>query len=255
MIGVISNPRGQDALLLGVMAVGAACGLVYEYLIAHYAGRILGSVDTVIYGMIGLMIVSMGVGAFYSRLVRCPFTGFAWLEAAIALLGGVSVLLMATLFSVAYIFPQQLQDAYGLSDTIEVYGGPVFVFEKLAESFPYLIGFLLGAFIGMEIPFIARIRELVYAERLKHNAGTVYGADYIGAGAGAAFWILVCLKLPIVLAGAFTAMLNLVLGAIFWWQFRDKIRYAYILLGIKVMVAVVLVTIATQGGRRPVISA
>jgi len=245
--GFVVKPRLQDSLLLGVMAIGAACGLIYEYLIAHYAGRILGSVDTVIYGMIGLMIVSMGIGAFYSRLVSCAYTGFAWLESGIALLGGVSVLFMATLFSVAYVLPQQLQHAYGLSETINLQGGPIFVLAKIAESFPYFVGFFLGAFIGMEIPFIARIREEVYGQKLKHNAGTVYGADYIGAGVGAAIWILVCLKLPIVISAALTAMLNLLLGSIFLAQFKHKIKHVNWLIGVNAGVAAVLLAIGFNG--------
>jgi len=33
----------DDALLLGIMALLAGCGLIYEYLLSHYAGRILGA--------------------------------------------------------------------------------------------------------------------------------------------------------------------------------------------------------------------
>ncbi|MGL4833242.1 MAG: polyamine aminopropyltransferase, partial [Shewanella sp.] len=48
----------DDVLLLGIMAVLAGCGLIYEYLLSHYAGRILGALEAAIYTMIGLMIVS-----------------------------------------------------------------------------------------------------------------------------------------------------------------------------------------------------
>ncbi|MFQ3259666.1 MAG: spermidine synthase, partial [Pseudoalteromonas distincta] len=49
------------------MAVLAGCGLIYEYLLSHYAGRVLGSVESAIYAMIGTMIVAMGLGAFLAR--------------------------------------------------------------------------------------------------------------------------------------------------------------------------------------------
>ena len=61
----------DDALLLGIMASLAGCGLIYEYLLSHYAGRILGALEAAIYTMIGLMIVSMGVGAFAARKIKC----------------------------------------------------------------------------------------------------------------------------------------------------------------------------------------
>ena len=40
--------RFDDILLLGIMAVLAGCGLIYEYLLSHYAGRILGALEAAI---------------------------------------------------------------------------------------------------------------------------------------------------------------------------------------------------------------
>ena len=237
----------QDWSLILLMAVGASCGLIYEYLVAHYAGRILGSVDTVIYGMIGVMIVAMGIGAFLSRWVACPFTGFAWLEGIIALLGGVAVLVMAMFYAIAFVLPAQLQSAFGLHESIGIEGGPAFVLRNLADSLPYLIGLMLGIFIGMEIPFIARIREHIYQQRLLHNTGTVYGADYIGAGFGAAVWVLVCLQFPVLYSAILTAMVNLILGSIFLALYFPKIAKAPWLLLFNGVIAVVLVTLFFRG--------
>lgn len=242
-----ASTRYKDTLLLGVMAVGAGCGMVYEYLIAHYAGRILGSVDTAVYAMIGLMIMAMGIGAFYARTFKCAYTSFAWLEACIALLGGVAVLAMAGLFSLAYILPAQLQQTFGLHQSIHLAGGPVFVLKQMAEGLPYLLGLLLGILIGMEIPFIARIREDLYAHKLEHNAGTVYGADYIGGGIGAAVWIWVLLSKPIIVAAAFTALVNLVLGVIFLSHFYHRIKAARFLVAAKGLTAVILLAILFNG--------
>ena len=36
----------HDVVLIGIMAVLAGCGLIYEYLLSHYAGRILGVVES-----------------------------------------------------------------------------------------------------------------------------------------------------------------------------------------------------------------
>ena len=239
--------RLKDTLLLSIMAVGAGCGMIYEYLAAHYAGRILGTVDTAIYGIIGLMVVSMGIGAFYSRQIRCPYTGFAWLEALIAIIGGSSVLFMASLFALAYILPGEIRHLIGLHESINVSGGFVYVLDKLAASTPYLIGFLLGFLVGMEIPLIARMREDLYQGQVKNNAGTVYGIDYIGGGIGALVWVLVCLKLPIIIAAVSTALLNLILGAIFLYAFRKKVAWAPILVVVKLLILALLVSIAFNG--------
>ena len=239
--------RYRDWLLIGVMAVGAACGMIYEYLIAHYAGRILGSVDTAIFSMIGIMVVSMGIGAFYSRTIKCPYTGFALLEILIALIGGISVLIMAGLFSMAYVLPFQLQHSFGIDDSVWMQGGPVFILQKIAQATPYITGLILGTLIGMEIPFIARIRDEIYTEKLINNVGTVYGADYIGAGFGAAIWVFICLQLPIILSAAYTALLNVVLGMIFLIHFREHIKSFKWLAGINICVALLLISVAYNG--------
>ncbi len=60
-------------------------------------------------------------------------------------------------------------------------------------------------FIGMEIPLIARIREQIHGQHLANNLGTIYGADYIGAGVGAAIWVIFLLSIDISKAAALTA--------------------------------------------------
>ncbi|MGH1543089.1 MAG: polyamine aminopropyltransferase [Arenicella sp.] len=237
----------KDTLLLSIMAVGAACGIVYEYLLAHYAGRVLGSVDVAVYGMIGVMVAFMGVGAFLARTIKNPYTGFAWLEVIISVLGGTAVLLMAAVVSYAFVLPAELQQTFGLDPSIIADGGPVHALREFSKIVPYLLGALLGLFIGMEIPFIARIREDLY-ERVDNNAGTVYGVDYIGGGVGAAIWILVCLSQPIIVSASATALLNLVLGTIFALSFWHKVRWVVVLMLIKLLVGILLVAILFKGG-------
>lgn len=213
----------HDRVLIGSMAVLAACGLIYEYLLAHYAGRIIGAVESTIYTMIGLMIVAMGIGAFLAKWVEDPFTGFAGLEVAIGFFGGCSVLIIASVMALTYTLPSWLQDVYGLHPSITVDGGVVAILQQASFLMPFLCGFILALMIGMEIPLIARIRELVHGKHLHHNTGTIYGADYIGAGFGAAIWVTVCLKIPIMMAAVGTAAVNALVGLFFLWRYRTYI--------------------------------
>jgi spermidine synthase len=89
----------NDTLLILTMAVLAGCGLIYEYLLSHYAGRVLGAMESTIYAMIGLMIVAMGLGAFAARKITCAFKGFVWLELTIAFLGCSSILIIGGLIA------------------------------------------------------------------------------------------------------------------------------------------------------------
>jgi spermidine synthase len=240
--------RIHDLTLLAMMFVLAACGLIYEYLLSHYAARIIGATESTIYAMIGVMIVSMGIGAFYAKYIKCPFTGLAWLEVSVGLLGGLAVLVMAVIFSAAYVLPQELHQLYGIDPSIAIEGGMVAAFRNLADAMPFVIGFVLGVMIGMEIPLVARIRQTLHDKHLQHNIGTIYGADYIGAGCGAALWVLVCLHLPIMMAAVLTASFNILVGVLFLWRYGQYVRTLRSLWLAHVFVASLLLLLAVCGG-------
>lgn len=225
-----SRLLGHDILLITVMAVLAGCGLIYEYLLSHYAGRVLGSVESAIYAMIGTMIVAMGLGAFLARWFKDAFTAFAWLESIIALVGMGCILAIAGVIAVSYSLPHLFSSIFNLPPDVVLHG---YVFQKLQEwsrFLPYVFGLVLGLFIGMEIPLIARIRQHVYGRFLENNAGTIYGADYIGAGIGAAIWVSIMLAMPIMQAAAWTALFNILAGLAFLWRYHAHVRFAKALL-------------------------
>ena len=239
--------RRHDAALIGAMGLVAACGLVYEYLLAHYAGRILGAVEPTIYAMIGLMIVAMGLGAFAAKWVAAIYRGFAWLELGIALLGGASVLALSGAVAFAYSLPEWLRAVYNVDVFVSMDGGTAATLVAVSRFLPFVMGFLIGFLIGMEIPLIARVREHVHARRLEHNLGTMYGADYIGAGVGAAIWVLVCLKLPIVYAAVGAAAVNTAVGFGFLLLYRRDLAPAGWLWAGHGALAMLLVVLAVFG--------
>ena len=210
----------HDIFLITLMATLAGCGIIYEYLMAHYAGRVLGALESSIYAMIGIMIVAMGLGALLAKWLRCPFKSFAWLEWAIAFVGATALIVISLSISLAFTFPAYLQEIYGLHPSITTNGDVVKALAITAKATPFVVGALLGLMIGMEIPLIARIREQIHGQHLEHNLGTIYGADYIGAGIGAAIWVLFCLQLPILVAALSTALVNALIGIAFLLKYR-----------------------------------
>lgn len=214
----------HDLSLIIIMGVLAACGLIYEYLLSHYAGRILGSVESVIFGMIGVMIVSMGVGSFLAKYYKDPFTAFAWLEVSIAFFGAASVLIIAAVVALVSVFPKTLVEVFGLPFDVIPKGNVIAMAQQAVRGLPFAIGALLGLLIGMEIPLIARVREHLHGQRLTHNTGMIYGVDYVGAGIGAALWVLLMLQLNITTAAALTASANLLAGLFFLIRYRQYIR-------------------------------
>ncbi|WP_417761465.1 polyamine aminopropyltransferase [Shewanella sp.] len=237
----------DDALLLGIMGILAACGLIYEYLLSHYAGRVLGALEAAIYTMIGLMIVSMGFGAFAARHIKSAFTGFAILELTVALMGSLAILVTAAIIGFGHALPKIVAETLGLPPDQLPNGGFIGDFQEWAVYLPYVWGVLLGLMIGMEIPLIARVRQALSQEHLLHNAGTIYGADYIGAGIGAAIWVAFMLALDTQLAASLTAAFNLLAGLLFILRFRKRIKAAkWLLLGHS-FAAGVLLLLAIKG--------
>jgi spermidine synthase len=242
-----SSLRYHDFLLFTIMAVLAGCGLIYEYLLSHYAGRILGAVEQVIFAMIGVMIVSMGLGAFAARVFKSYFNAFVWLELSIAFIGGTAVLFLAATTALANQFPQLLIETFAMPPDLIPRGGLVIWAKKIASVMPYVTGFILGFLIGMEIPLIASIRETLYGEHVEHNIGSVYGADYIGTGIGAAIWVIYMLSLPPTQAAVITASVNLVVGLLFYWVYRANINAGFMVVLTHFLVAGVLSVIAING--------
>ncbi len=239
----------DDTLLILTMAVLAGCGLIYEYLLSHYAGRVLGVMESTIYTMIGLMIVSMGLGAFAARKVRCAFNGFVYLELIIALLGASAILIIGGLIAITQTLPHIIADMFDLPPDMLPQGGLFNQLSFLAVNSPYFFGVILGFFIGMEIPLIARIREQIHGQYLANNLGTIYGADYIGAGIGAAIWVLFLLSIDISKAAALTASLNLIAGAFFILRYWHHLHWRKTFVSLHILLALVIVLMFNYGNQ------
>ncbi|WP_144392266.1 polyamine aminopropyltransferase [Pleionea sediminis] len=239
----------HDAFLLGIMMVLAACGLIYEYLLSHYAGRVLGVMESTIYAMIGLMIVAMGLGAWAAKWFKSPYSVFAWLEATIALIGCTATLVIAGAIALTGRLPELISSAYNLPPDTVISGGVFEQLQVISRYLPYFAGFVLGLFIGMEIPLIARVREDVYGQHLENNVGTIYGADYIGAGFGAVIWITLMLSMDITVAAIWTALFNVLAGFLFLWRYWKKIKFPKALAALHVGLLALLIVIADSGAR------
>jgi len=245
-------PRNSDKLLhdislILIMGVLAGCGLIYEYLLSHYAGRILGSVETAIYGMIGIMIVAMGAGSFSAKYFKYPFSAFAWLEVIVAAVGAGSVLVIAAAVGFVVVLPQAIAEVYGLPFDISLYGSLIKLSSYLVSFFPFFVGFVLGFLLGMEIPLIARVRESLHKEHLQHNTGMIYGVDYIGAGLGAAIWVLFMLRVDITTAASLTASANLLAGLFFLLRYWAYISAPLFLLFAHVLIALLVALLFALG--------
>jgi spermidine synthase len=213
----------------------AGCGLIYEYIFSHYAGRVLGSLETVLFSIIGIMIVSMGIGSFLAARIKDAFVAVSILESLIAITAIAGIYIISGTYSLAFELPKIIADTYQLSQTNPPRGYLVHYAENILEGSAYIMAAIIGVLIGMEIPLVARIRQSFHQQHLEHNTGTVYGVDYIGAGLGAFLWVIVMIKQEISTSIAIVASINIVAGYGFIMVFSRYIKRLKLVITVQVV--------------------
>jgi len=156
-----------DRILVISVFFVASCGLAYELIAGALSSYLLGDSVLQFSTVIGCYLFAMGVGAHVSRYVRDQdvLARFVDVELAIGLIGG---------FSAALLFLE-----------IEWFAAP---FRTLL----YLLVFVIGALVGMEIPLVMRAlhaRQAQFADLVSR----VLTFDYLGA-------LAVALLFPMLLA-------------------------------------------------------
>jgi len=156
-----------DRILVISVFFVASCGLAYELIAGALSSYLLGDSVLQFSTVIGCYLFAMGVGAHLSRYVRDRdvLARFVDIELAIGLIGGVSAALL------------------------------FLAFAWLAAPFRallYVLVFIIGALVGMEIPLVMRALHARQAQ-FTDLVSRVLTFDYLGA-------LAVALLFPMVLA-------------------------------------------------------
>ncbi|QXE35570.1 polyamine aminopropyltransferase [Streptomyces sp. GMY02] len=215
------RPDAGRFLILAVVFICAACGLVYELELVALASYLIGDSVTQASVVLSVMVFAMGVGSLLAKRLRCrAAVGFGLLEAALALLGGCSALVL--------------------------YGSFVWV----GESRYALVGFSLaiGILIGAEIPLLMTLIQRFSRQDAEGTVADLFAADYVGALVGGlAFPFLLLPWLGQLTGALLTGGVNAVAGgALVLWLFRRDLspRSRWLLVGANVLVLSVLATAA-----------
>ncbi|MFJ2555409.1 MULTISPECIES: polyamine aminopropyltransferase [unclassified Streptomyces] len=230
---VSSPPQGETRLpvragagrfmILAVVFVCAACGLVYELELVALASYLIGDSVTQASVVLSVMVFAMGVGSLLAKRLRCRAAfGFGLLEAALALLGGCSALVL------------------------------YMSFVWVGESRYALVGFSLaiGVLIGAEIPLLMTLIQRFSRQDAEGTVADLFAADYVGALVGGLAFPFLLLPWLGQLTGALvTGAVNAVAGAalVLWLFGRDLTRRSRrLLLAVNVLVLAVLATAAVE---------
>ena len=156
--------RGSRLLLLAVLVV-ALCGIVYELIIGAIASYLLGDSVLQFSLTVGAFMFAMGVGSLLSRYLGPDhLRQFVWIEIAIALLGGLSGIVLFTVFPFA---------------------------RPLFELAMYGLILSIGTLVGLEIPVLTSL--FARGRSVRESLSGVLTLDYVGALLGSMLFPLVLL--------------------------------------------------------------
>ncbi|MCC6443825.1 MAG: polyamine aminopropyltransferase [Armatimonadetes bacterium] len=203
--------REAPALLTSIFLI-AACGLVYELLIATVSSYLLGSSVTQFSVAIGVFIGAMGLGSQLSQSVRRGLLGaFILIEIALGILGGSSVGLL-----------------------FWAYASGAFYWIAL-----YTVLIAIGTLTGLELPLLTRLLKRYGS--LRTVIAQALSFDYVGALTGSLLFPLLLLPALGMARTAFLiGLLNI--GVAVWniGIFRSRLKMPGALLAICAACAVLL---------------
>lgn len=155
----------QTGVLLFSILIVALCGIVYELIIGTVSSYLLGNSVVQFSLTIGFFMFSMGLGSLISKYFDENYVrNFIFVEIAIALIGGVSSVLLFMAFPYVRV---------------------------LYEVTMYGLILSIGALVGMEIPILTTL--LSEQKKIKESIADVMSLDYVGALIGSVAFPLVLL--------------------------------------------------------------
>jgi len=190
-----------EYLLLFAVFTIATCGLVYELVAGTLASYLLGDSVKQFSFIIGVYLFSMGVGSYFSKfLTKNLLNTFVEIEILVGLVGGLSSVLLFLLFESAISFQLIL----------------------------YLLVFITGCLVGLEIPLLMNIlKDKVEFRDLVSN---VFTFDYIGALlASILFPLLLVPKLGVMGTSLFFGMINISIAIALCFLLKSSLKKVYLL--------------------------
>ncbi|GAB2610311.1 polyamine aminopropyltransferase [Streptomyces capparidis] len=188
-------------LLLFTVFLCAACGLVYELALTALGSYLVGDTVTQTSIVLAVMVFAMGVGSLAAKPLRHRAVGaFALVEGLLALVGGLSVLMLYMAFAWLGVYT------------------PAMV----------VIAFVVGVLIGAEIPLLMTMLQRIQRQDAGGAVADLFAADYVGALIGGLCFPLLLLPTFGQLKGALVVgAVNATAGVgVVLWIFRKQTRRA-----------------------------
>ncbi|RSM93461.1 polyamine aminopropyltransferase [Streptomyces sp. WAC 01420] len=154
---VVRPTRGARFLLLFSVFLCAACGLVYELALTALGSYLIGNSVLQTSVVISVMVFAMGLGSLAAKPLRRRAVGaFALVEGVLALVGGLSVLVLYSAFAWLQLYT------------------PAMIVVAMA----------VGLLIGAEIPLLMTLLQRIRRQEAGSAVADMFAVDYIGALVG-----------------------------------------------------------------------
>lgn len=187
--------RFELLLFLAVFTI-ATCGLIYELVAGTLASYLLGDSVKQFSFIIGVYLFSMGVGSYFAKFIRKNLLNtFVEIELLVGLIGGLSSVVLFVLFESVDYF----------------------------QFILYLLVFVTGCLVGLEIPLLMNIlKDRVEFRELVSN---VFTFDYIGALLASILFPLVLVpQLGIMRTSLFFGMINIAIAIVLCIVLKKDLR-------------------------------
>lgn len=193
------NSRAARFLLLLAVFICAACGLVYELALTALGSYLIGNSVMQTSVVISVMVFAMGIGSLAAKpLQRRAVGAFALVETLLALVGGLSVLILYVSFAWLRVYMPSM----------------------------VVVTFAIGLLIGAEIPLLMTLLQRIKRQEAGSAVADMFAVDYVGALVGGLCFPLLLLPSFGQLKGALVVgAVNAVAGVVVvLWIFRRETR-------------------------------
>ncbi|GAA2991307.1 polyamine aminopropyltransferase [Streptomyces fulvorobeus] len=195
----VTYSRGARFLLLLSVFICAACGLVYELALTALGSYLIGNSVMQTSVVISVMVFAMGIGSLAAKpLQRRAVGAFALVETLLALVGGLSVLVLYVSFAWLRVYMPSM----------------------------VVVTFAIGLLIGAEIPLLMTLLQRIRRQEAGSAVADMFAVDYVGALVGGLCFPLLLLPSFGQLRGALVVgAVNAVAGVVVvLWIFRRETR-------------------------------
>ena len=218
------SSRTARVVLLAAVFLCAACGLVYELALITLGQYLAGGTVYATSLVLGVFVCAMGLGSFLSKpLLPRAAAGFALVELALALAGGLSVLALYAAYAWLGLYTPAL----------------------IATSV------VVGGLIGAEIPLLMALLQRIRAQDAGEATADLFAVDYVGALAGGlAFPFLLLPVFGQVRGAVVVALLNLLAAVVLVVLLRSALsrrERRLVGAGVAVVAGVLCLALVTAG--------